>query len=113
MIQENDIRIAAGSYLSGQQPLENFEDWLAQHSWNMHQDSDRAAQDLASKIELALAEYSADHLSEDELRSQLRRLISTYFVSFNGGGGVAYDLVSTSTSITQRPLVDIIRVAVS
>ena len=62
MILEAEIREKLAELLSGRLDLESIEDWLVQHSWNMHLDSDRAAQDLASGVELALAEHSSGHL---------------------------------------------------
>ncbi len=112
MIEENDIRAQVANYLSGSQSLDEFEDWFVKQSWNMHQDSENSAQQLVGKIELALSEYSNNHVSEEAFRSQLRRLASTYFVTM-GAASPQYDLVGTSTSVTQRPLVGIQLVAVS
>jgi hypothetical protein len=74
MILEAEIREKLSELLSGRLDLESFEDWLVQHSWNMHLDSDPAAQDLAAGVELALAEHSSGHLSDDELRQELHAL---------------------------------------
>lgn len=70
MIQENEIR----EKLAQLSDLDEFEDWLAQHSWNMHQDSDLGAQKLVGKIEIVLSEYSNGHINEFELRQQLSGL---------------------------------------
>ena len=75
MILEVEIREKLAKVLSGKLDLESFEDWLVQQSWNMHLDSDRAAQELASGVELALAEHSSGHLSDDELRQELHSLL--------------------------------------
>jgi hypothetical protein len=80
MITENEIREKLGRYLSKDLSLDSFEDWLAQRSWNMHLDSDPAAQKLASAIELRLAEFSNGHLDESALRDDLRPFVSNYTV---------------------------------
>ncbi len=83
MIQENEIRSALLGYLSGDQSLDELEDWLVQHSWNMHRDSDARSQRLASQIELVLAEFNSGHLPKASMHGQLRRLVSTYVASFD------------------------------
>lgn len=75
MILEPEIRRRLARALSGSANLDNFEDWLVQHSWNMHLDSSRSAQELVSAIELAFAEHSSDHISDQELRRQLLSLL--------------------------------------
>lgn len=104
MIQENDIRARLVEYLSGNQSLDEFEDWFVQQSWNMHQDSKADAQRLASQVELALSEFNNDDITEAALRSWMQRLASTHIVSFSPAqesGSVTY----TSNSSVQIPLV--------
>jgi hypothetical protein len=97
MIQENEIR----EQLLALSDLDAFEDWIVQHSWNMHQDSDPSAQKLVGKIELALAEYSNGHISEFELRRQLDNLARTYEVSFNPSGSQSQTITYSSNSLVQ------------
>lgn len=73
MITENSIREKLGRFLRKDISLDQFEDWLAQSSWNMHMDSSEEAQKLASAIELRLAEHSSGHLDEKPLRDELRK----------------------------------------
>jgi hypothetical protein len=73
MIAENQIRERVARYLVGEISLDELEDWLVERSWNMHRDSDEAAQKLAAAIELRLAEHSSGHLSDDGLRKELLR----------------------------------------
>lgn len=75
MIAELEIRKELVKFLSNptQNSKEEFEDWLAAQSWNMHLDSIGAAQKLASAIELRLAEYSSGHISFEDLRNELVR----------------------------------------
>lgn len=76
MITEAQIRDRLFSYLTRQITLNDFEDWLVQQSWNMHQDSGEAAQYLVGAIELRLAEYSNDHLTDEALEREFKGLIS-------------------------------------
>lgn len=87
MITENQIRESLARYLRREISLDQVEDWLVERSWNMHRDSDEAAQKLAAAIELRLAEHSSGHLSESSLRSELLSLINktASVVSFSGG----------------------------
>jgi hypothetical protein len=76
MITVPQIRERLSHYLTRQITLNEFEDWLVAQSWNMHQDSDEEAQRLVGAIELRLAEYSNNHLSDAALRRELRGLTS-------------------------------------
>jgi len=76
MITESQIRDKLFDYLTREITLNDFEDWLVFQSWNMHHDSDDAAQRLVGAIELRLAEYSDDHLSDDALERELKGLIA-------------------------------------
>ncbi len=86
MIAESQIREKLGRFLSKEISLDQFEDWLVQKSWNMHKDSCEVAQKLASMIELRLAEHSSGHLSDCELRDELRPLVANYTVKVWFGG---------------------------
>ncbi len=81
MIAESQIREKLGRFLSGEMSLDQFEDWLVQRSWNMHQHSDESAQKLASAIELRLAEHSSGHLDGAALRDELRPFVTNYTVA--------------------------------
>ncbi len=85
MIAESQIRAKLGRYLRNEIPLDVFEDWLVQKSWNMHQDSDEQSQKLASAIELRLAEHSSGHLDEALLRDQLRSFVGPSMVQVSFG----------------------------
>lgn len=88
MIADYQIRERLARYLHKEISLEQFEDWLVQRSWNMHLDSDKSAQKLASAIELHLAEYSSGHLDESGLRNELIRFFTKYSVQISFGGGM-------------------------
>lgn len=85
MIAESQIREKLGRYLRRDLSLERFEDWIAQQSWNMHQDSIEPAQKLASAIELRLAEHSSGHLNEAALREELRQFANPPIVQISFG----------------------------
>lgn len=104
MIQENEIRSNLVKYLAGEMSLDDFEDWFAQHSWNMHKDSNQNAQRLASAIELRLAEHSSGHLSEEQLREQLRPHVVRYVVTLTATCISGEDDVEVETSGSSRPI---------
>lgn len=81
MIAESEIRNEVARLLLGEIPLDQFEDWFVERSWNAHLDSSVAAQRLAYAIDLRLAEHSSGHLSEEQLRRELRPLVEFYSVS--------------------------------
>ncbi len=80
MITEGQIREQLYAYLTRQISLSEFEDWLVQRSWDMHRDSDEAAQRLVAAIELRLSEYSDDHLPDNALDRELYGLLARPYV---------------------------------
>lgn len=82
MIADYEIREKVAQYLTSRISLDQFEDWLVARSWNMHADSDRQSQKLASEIELRLAEYSSGHLTEQDLRRELVPYVTRYFITY-------------------------------
>lgn len=105
MIAESQIRQQLARYLSKEIPLDVFEDWLVQRSWNMHQESSEAAQKLASAIELRLAEHSSDHLNEDQLHQELLPFVTNYTVQVSIGGA---PLISfASSNVTEEKAVQV------
>ena len=89
MIAEHQIRERLARYLRNEISLDQFEDWLVQRSWDMHLDSDAAAQKLASAIELRFAEHSSGHLDEVELRDELRSFANTLVTQLHFGAPAA------------------------
>ena len=55
--------------------LDEFEDWIALHSWDMHLDSGKEAQELVWAIELGLSEYSSGHIDRLGLMKQFGGII--------------------------------------
>ena len=81
MLAYAELRDHLIQFLSGDLPLDSFEDWFVQSSWNMHKDSDLHAQRLAYAVELRLAEYNNGHLPEADLQNELRQLVNSIPVS--------------------------------
>jgi hypothetical protein len=75
MILEKQIREILIRHLRGEISLDEFEDWIVEHSWNMHLDSAKGAQEVVSAIELRLAEYSSGHLDYNDLRHDLQMIL--------------------------------------
>ena len=78
MIAQSQIREKISRYLRYEISLDQFEDWLVQRSWNMHQDSDGDAQKLVAAVELRLAEHSSGHLDVAALREELQSLVNVF-----------------------------------
>lgn len=106
MIAESEIRKQIAGFLANQISLDDFEDWIAQRSWDAHQDSDAAAQELAYAIELRLAEHSSGHLSEVELRHELTQFVQQYSLRVSFGSAASMDSYSfqASNSIAVPPV---------
>jgi len=78
MIVESHIRFWLARLIAGEASIDTFEDWFVAQSWNMHLDSEPAAQKLVAAVELRLAEYSSGHLNEAGLLEELRPFASIY-----------------------------------
>lgn len=75
MLSADSIREQVQRFVNGALPLDEFEDWLASGSWNIHQHGSKAVQRLVFAIELRLAEHSSGHLDDDRLREELKALV--------------------------------------
>lgn len=73
--RELALRQHLTDYLDAVVPLDEFQDWLVGATWDIDETGDHAAIELTYDIKLALAEHSGGHISEDELRSELRPLL--------------------------------------
>ena len=73
---ESKLRADIIELVEGRLALDDFEDRFVAESWNMHQAASPSAIALASGVELRLAEYSSGHLSENDLLSELSKLVS-------------------------------------
>jgi hypothetical protein len=82
MVNANEIRAMLASFLAKGIDLDKFEDWIAQHTWNVHEFGDPSAVFLAQAIELRLSEHSSGHLSERGLRHELSLLQEIPMIQF-------------------------------
>lgn len=73
-----ELRDHLTRYLAGEIGLQAFQEWFVPSFWNLP--TPEVAPMAARAVELALAEYTGGHLSEDELRDQLRPLVRTLSV---------------------------------
>jgi len=105
MIAEHQIRQWLARFLHGEVSLDQFEDWLVGRSWNMHRDSDEAAQKLASAIELRLAEYSSGHLNDEQLRNELLPFATNYSAIVHFGSVLGPVVSSDAQSNSPSPRV--------
>jgi len=71
MANAPEIREKLGSLLSHQMSLDDFEEWFAPYSWNIHKNGDAEAQKLAYAIEHQLSTFDDDSA---ELRNELLRV---------------------------------------
>jgi len=75
MVSASEIKEHLAKFLDQQIDLDAFEDWLVQSTWNVHQSRSAAAESLTFAIEESLSEFSSHHISDVELRNELRDLI--------------------------------------
>jgi hypothetical protein len=87
-----EIRSHLIEYLLGRFSLDQLQEWLAVHTWDVHQTGLRFAQELAYTLQHRIAEYSNGDWSEDELKDLLRPLASVFEVDASGC------LISSSSS---------------
>lgn len=76
MVSASQIRAKLSAFLEDKIDLDSFEDWLVQKTWNIHQSGSVASESLTFAIEESLAEYSSDHLTERQLRNELREVLN-------------------------------------
>ena len=70
--RELALREHLAAFVGGDSSLAGFTDWLVGATWDIDETGDRAAIDLTYDIKLALAEHSRGHVTEDDLRRELR-----------------------------------------
>lgn len=73
-----------------------FEDWIAEHSWNMHLDSTIQAQKFAGEVQLYLAEMDAESRDYDWLMDKFRSVLSS-FPTENSESQVTVSKTSSTT----------------
>lgn len=64
-------------YLAGEITLDQFRDWFDPATWDVKPAGTTRLFQLAGEIDLRLAEFTNGHLTESELRAELRPLVET------------------------------------
>lgn len=81
------IRQQLAQYLANEISLKDFQDWFVPNTWELEKrTNNQGALDVRNTIDLALAELTNGHLSEDELQRRLLPLVQTYVVQINFSG---------------------------
>lgn len=75
MVSASQIRNELAFSLAGVIPLDEFEDWFVQNTWNIQNTGSKAAEVLTFAIEELLSEYTSGHISEDKLRQELSQVV--------------------------------------
>lgn len=99
MISGLEVRKKLSEWFEGRISLDEFEDWLAAQSWDVHKSPDPETARLVYAIELRLAEHSSGHLSQDELRRELAPLLQSYELRWSFCGDLPVQ-TATGTSST-------------
>lgn len=111
MIHEADVRAKIAAVLRDEVSVVDFARWIMSNSWNMHQDSSRAAVDLASNVHLLLAERDEASINDNDFKRELSALLSEPNVQFlEVRISIAVDRVSVLdafpiTASARRPLI--------
>lgn len=84
--------------LSNEISLDEFDEWIAQNTWNIRRNPDLSAQKLAYAIELRLAEFDSGHLPEQQLRDEFAKLASMFIEVRSNSFSTA-----SSSSFTMQP----------
>jgi len=113
MIRESEVRERVRAVLANTLALDQFEDWLAQHSWNMHLDSDPSVQGLVTSIQMALDEYAAGGLTEAKLRAEFAALLEMIILAISITTTGAHSIrpvrsLATAYQVPQQPILQLV-----
>jgi hypothetical protein len=89
MIQTVDLEVRErlGEYVEGRSTLRQFQEWFIPIAWHVSGPNPNPTDDLSSMVELALAEFSNGHWTEQELKEILGGL--PYIVTIGNPQGLA------------------------
>lgn len=93
MPNASEIYEQLAKFLSRQQGINEFHEWLGRHSWDNYLRGDLHARDLAGSIELALAEYGNGDIDRDQLLVKLFALLKNREVTLIPAGFVGVFVV--------------------
>ena len=71
MIGVTEIRRQLEEFLAHHIDADEFEDWIVQNTWNIHEQGNESLQNLAYAVDALLAEYSSGQIDEPALRRKL------------------------------------------
>jgi hypothetical protein len=75
MVSASQIRNELSFALAGILSLDDFEDWLIENTWSIHNTGSKAAEALTFAIEGAFSEYTSERISEKQLREELSKVV--------------------------------------
>lgn len=87
-------------YINNEINLQDLEAWIVSHSPELIRNPETDDADLVAEIELQLAEFSDGLRSENQVKEELRTLLS-YIVSFYPEKPHSYSKSSSSTTLVE------------
>jgi len=82
------IREQIAAFLLNEQSLRSLVEWLTRNIWAANS-KDTDARQLAGEVELVVAEYSARHIDQRELRKQLYDLLPNVTVGHSAVSNIS------------------------
>jgi hypothetical protein len=96
------IRDRVAAFLVDQISLDELNVWLTVNTWNIHHDRDSESEGLTYALELRLAEHSIGHLTDAQLRDELRSFVSSYATRIRQAPELEYATSSTGSSVLRE-----------
>lgn len=99
---DTEIRQKIADYLASEITLQDFQTWFVSSTWDMPALDNPRLIRVIGKVELWLAEFSIDHLTEDEMQYEMRQFLNEP-IKITGGSSaqiVYSSFLSDSPSIT-------------
>lgn len=82
--------------------LDEFDEWFAGASWNMHKNADLPTQRFAAEVELKMAEFESGAFDEPSLRRQISELVRLYSLQLSSNPVMIVSGSSSSFTSTQQ-----------
>src|SRR5262245_38334597 len=98
MVIRDQIRERLIDYLADSLSFEQFEDWLIDHSWDMHQGSPQDAQEMVLDIKEVIYQYLDRCIDEHTLKQRLQPLIASTSATVTVGQEPSFNLRLGSTA---------------
>jgi hypothetical protein len=74
---EQQVRQQLGRYVRGELSVRDFNRWFMPATWGISRTADASTRDLIGTVGLALAELSAGHATEAEIREEFAELVAS------------------------------------